>query len=386
MKKLNLHSLRNHFLFLLAAAFIFTHSACQPYVSVQKEIKQPPAFQPPRQISPPPKYQAPEKVLAEELDSKSALGIFQKEIYGLLMKKKFDAVEKMVAQTREKKERMTDGDWKLEYAYQALTNMYAERAGQEVSDKMWEKRIEILKQWKESSPQSITARVALAKAYTEYGWFARGDGYMNTVSEENRRLLAERTALAEKELLEARNLDAKCPQWYAQTLFVAMTNGWAAADFDRLFEEAINFEPNYIDFYMTKSENVTPKWGGKPGEWEKFVGELPGTVPEFKTDETNIIYFRVVAGKLKDYSINPNFAMLSKERIKQGFADLEKKFGANNYRLNQFAYMTVMLQDFPAAEEAFNRIGNNRDKDVWSEKTFNLMKQLPGQKEQIARR
>jgi len=229
-------------------------------------------------------------------------------------------------------------------------------------------------------------RVALAKAYIGYGWFVRGKGYINTVTKENYDLLHERLDLAENELLEAHKLGVKCPRWYREMLYIGMAKGWSLDEFNEIYEEAIKFEPNYLQFYLVKSENVTPKWNGNQGDWEKFVDELPGKLAALETDESDIIYFTVVVNKLRDQSLNINYAMLSKERIKKGFSDMEKKYNVDNLRLNQFAFIACLVLEFSSAEEAFNRIGDDWNKEVWNEQTFRQMKQFANQNPSVDRK
>ncbi len=58
-------------------------------------------------------------------------------------------------------------------------------------------------------PDSITARVALAGSWVGYAADARGDGYADTVSQENWKLFKERVANAHNELIEAKKLEQK---------------------------------------------------------------------------------------------------------------------------------------------------------------------------------
>jgi hypothetical protein len=365
MKNQNHSSLKYKSLFLCGLALFFIQTGCVPFAKIRKSLENPAAERPTRK-----------KELADEFNLKSASDVAQQEIYKLLLAKDFDSIEKIANDAREKKERLSGGYWKLDSLYEALTTIYSEYPGQEETDEMWKNRIELLKQWKENSPKSITARIALAKSYIAYGGFARGGGYIDTVSREGYRLLHERLDLAEKELAEAEELGIRCPRWYREMLYIGMFKGWSTDDFEQLYEEAINFEPGYLQFHLVKSEYLTPKWSGSQREWQKFVDELPGKLATLKTDETDIIYFVVVVNKMNDPSLNLNFAMFAKERIKQGFADLDKKYKTDNFRLNQFASISCMSGEYYAAQEAFDRIGNDWNKEVWSEKTFTAMKQL----------
>lgn len=372
MRKINSPNFKRFSFFLTIIVLMFLQTACQSFIKVQKSFEN-------RSLSQSPPNQNNKKKLAEEFDLKSASGAARREIYGLLSAKDFDAIEKTANEARKNKERLVGGYWKIDSLYEALTNIYADYPGQEITEEMWKNRIEVLKKWKENMPESITARVALARAYIAYGWFARGSGYMNTVSRENRALLNERLDLAEEELIEAEKLDLKCPRWYVEMLYIGMAKGVPVNDFNLLYEEAIKFEPNYLQFYLTKSEYLTPKWSGEKGDWEKFVSELPGKLATLETDEDDLIYFVVVANKINEQSLQINFAMLAKERIKKGFAEMDKKYKVDNLRLNQFAFTAILTGEYASANAVFERIGDDWNKTVWNKQTFIAMKKVAAQ-------
>lgn len=315
------------------------------------------------------------KAFAPEFDPDSPSDVFSKQIQELLMARDFDKIEKLADEARTKKERVRGGYWKIDDLYEPLANIYADRPAQELSDELWKNRIELLKQWKESSPDSITARIALAQAYINYGVFARGSGYANTVSKQANELLQERLELAETELREAKQLKAKCPRLFRNILFLAMVRGMEKERFEKIYEEAINTEPNYLQYYLVKSEYLTPKWNGEPGDWQSFVDALPSKAATLKTDESDLIYFVVVVNKLKDMSLRQNWGAISKERMRKGLSDIETKYGMDKLRLNQYALYTCIVRDIPNGKYAFEKIGNNYDKSVWGEQQFNQSKQ-----------
>jgi hypothetical protein len=81
---------------------------------------------------------------------------------------------------------------------------------------MPEEHIAELKAWIVARPQSITARVALAKAYTSYAWLARGNGYADSVTPERRQRFKERIAEAQKVLDDSANITPMDPEWFAR--------------------------------------------------------------------------------------------------------------------------------------------------------------------------
>lgn len=312
---------------------------------------------------------------AEEFDESSASSLVSRDIYKQFIAKNFEALDRAADEARRKKERLPGGYWKIDAIYEGLTGVYAEYPGQRVTDEMWRNHLEVLKKWKAAAPHSITARVALAESYIGYGGFARGTGYADTVSREDFAIFYQRLEMAEKELIEAQKINIKCPRLYRELLEIGMSGGWTPDEFDQVFDEAIKFEPNYLQFYIVKATNLHPKWHGKQGDWQQFVDELPSKLATLDTDEANIIYF-VVASDGFSRPSTTDYSKFSKDRIRQGFADIERKYGEDNYRLNQFALMTSAMMDMDSAQKAFDRIGDKFNRKVWGKDAFNTTKQF----------
>jgi hypothetical protein len=328
----------------------------------------------PKQSVPPQPAGKPEPPKASTFDLTTEEGKFEHKIHQLLMARQFAKIDNIAREVRTTKKRFPNGRWAIRALYVPLMEIFSEKPDQAETDSSWKNRIAVLQSWEKQFPISATAKIALAKAWTSYGWFARGDGYINTVSEENLRLLEERLYLAEKELLEARDLDEKCPEWYSEKLFLAMATGVPTAEFNALFDEAISFEPNYVPFYAIKSDNLTPRWGGRPGEWQEFIDSIPETVEKLGSDEGNIIYFIIVMDKMRDNTVVSDYSVFSKDRIKQGFEDLSQKYKTDDFVLNKYAFLSVLTLNKPAAAEAFKRIGDNPNPAVWSKEYYKNVK------------
>src|SRR5208282_5843665 len=133
---------------------------------------------------------------------------FSKAINGLLKAEKFEQLDCIADLARSHKETFPGGMWKLHAVYSGL-----EKPLLHPTEEDWKTHIELLQRWVSARPESITARVALAESYVNYGEDARGPGFADTVSDSGWKLLAERTAKASQILLEASTLSSKCPEW-----------------------------------------------------------------------------------------------------------------------------------------------------------------------------
>jgi len=221
--------------------------------------------------------------------------------------------------------------------------------------------MELLQRWVSSTPESITARVALAEAYVSYGEDARGPGFADTVSKSGWKLLAERTGKARQILERASTLSTKDPEWYLAMQELVLHQGIERSARQALLEQAVKFEPTYYYYYRLYANSILPKWGGEDGEVAQF---LQKAADEIGGDAGDILYFRV-AGTLVCGCQGDQQLKLSWSRIEKGFAAVEKQNGPSPENWNQFAHMAYSFGDGWAAEKVFDRIGDQWDEDIW---------------------
>ena len=286
-----------------------------------------------------------------------------------LVQGKYEKLEKLAAELRRTKARFPGGAWKLNKFYQGLSRPTEGKS----SEQEWITHLPHLQKWVAAYPKSITARVALGSAYTEYAWSARGSGYSDTVSEEGWRLYRERLVMARKTLEDARQLPEKCPHWYAAMETIAMGQAWEREDFEKVFEEAIAFEPQYHYLYTHKANYLLPRWHGEPGDVEKFADEMAARQgSEFGP----ILYFLIVEEVAPRYKSKLfSETTFSWSRTKSGFQDLEKQFGMSAVHLNAFCRIAGWAGDRKTAVEMLDRISDRWDPAEWgTQKNFDDFK------------
>ena len=283
---------------------------------------------------------------------------FTESIRLMLWKEDFAGLDKVADDLRQTKQRWPGGAWKLSTLYDALQDL---SGGGASSDDQWQQHIARLQRWMKARPQSITSRVALANAYYEYAWEARGSGYANSVTDQGWQLFKERLQQAGQTLVDAAELPAKCPQWYfvMQKVTVASSGGKERAR--SVFEKAIEFEPDYLGYYRLLAWDLQTKWDGEPGDIGAFANESYRRVGGKKGA---VIYFEI-ASSLCNYCGDFSADEFSWPKLKEGFAALQELYGLSPLRVNRFAYLAVTYQDKAAAAQAFERISDTPDLSVW---------------------
>ena len=295
-----------------------------------------------------------------------AVSNYSQTMHGLLQAGKFEQLDCLADSARSHKDTFPGGMWKIHAVYTDLV-----QPPLHATEEDWAAHIELLQRWVSTRPESITARIALAESYLNYGADARGTGFADTVSESGWKLLAERTAKAKQVLNEAASLSAKDPEWYLAMQNVALVDS-EPAEKRTLFEQAVKFEPTYYYYYRVYANSILPKWGGADGEVAQF---LQKAADQIGGDAGDILYFRV-AGTLVCGCQNDQQLSLSWLRIQKGFDAVEKQNGPSPENWNLMAHMAQSFNDAIVAYPLFARIGAQWSETLWqSSSAFESAKQ-----------
>ena len=283
-----------------------------------------------------------------------ALPNYRKTISRLLKERKFRLLDCLADSARNRKEIFPGGTWKLHTIYLGLNEPQLH-----ATEKDWIGHISSLKQWVSARPRSITARIALAEAYVNYAWEARGHGYADTVSENGWKLFKERSAQGRQILKHASDLRQECPEWYVAMQDVALAQGWAPSAKQALLEQAIKFDPDYFYYYRKYAVSILPEWDGAEGQLGRF---LKTTADKIGGDAGDILYFQVASLVVCCQAEPLNFSW---PRIQRGFESLEKRFGVELDNCNRLARMAAIYNDPVVANKMLTRIGNQWSDEVW---------------------
>jgi hypothetical protein len=301
---------------------------------------------------------------ALELSGDAAVNVHATSEYSdtarrLLAAGKFDQLDCLADGVRASRERFSGGMWKLHLLYAGLAKPLPGSVHATESD--WQALLADLHKWANQKPKSITAHIALASAYMEYAWLARGSGSADTVSSSGWDLFESRVAKAKQLLDDEDALPTKCPEWFVIMLKVAQAQGWEMDRSRALFETAVSFEPGYYYYSRVYANFFLPQWFGGEGDVEKFSEQI---ADEARGEKGDALYFQIA-----NYMICgcPDEPKMSWPRILKGFEASEKLYGPSMLNLNLLAKMASRFTDLDAitANKAFGRIGDQWDEDTW---------------------
>ncbi|HLJ88310.1 MAG TPA: hypothetical protein VKZ53_15935 [Candidatus Angelobacter sp.] len=284
---------------------------------------------------------------------------WQAAIAGAVGNDRFEWIDKLADDVRTTKARYSGGGWKLRGVYGALetpiTSDYA-------SKDPWSLLFARLERWKAQRPDSITARVALAGAWINYGWAARGGGTIDTVTEDNWQLFQSRAHKARAILEEAQKLTAKCPEWFVVMQQVAVSEQWDPTEFNALTEKAIAFEPDYYYYYQGMAGTLLPKWGGEEGDATRYAEATANHIGGKKGD---MIYYEIGKDLICACDNEQGLNGMSWPRLLRGYQTLEELYGTTPAQRNMVAYMALTARDTKTAQKMFDQIGENWDEKTW---------------------
>jgi hypothetical protein len=325
-------------------------AAAPPQVSIETVLLAVHAYSGTHIILPPPAAPATDSQADEA---------YRADVGLLLAEENFAQLEKIAEQNRTERGLFVGGAWKNNAFFNATGSPAHDG---EIKDSDYKFHIRRIEKWIAAYPQSAAARIALARTYTNYASFARGDGTSDTVSRSQWDLYRERAALAQDALLTAANFKERDPHWYEAMQHVAFVEGWHKRQARELLDQAVAFEPGYYHYYREYADYLKPQWYGEPGEIKTFAEQASLRLPE---PDSSILYFRIVSSLACNCKPEmEDLPYISLAKIRDGYNNVDRIYGYSNLNANRFAFMAVRLQDKAVAGPAFATI-KYMEPDVW---------------------
>ncbi len=273
----------------------------------------------------------------------------------------FDYLEQFAGRLRDGKCRDIQGAWDLNAFYEGLSEGYWYQ-----SWKQKEPFMARVQEWCAQKPQSVTARILLAKTYVNYAWEARGGGYASETTPEGLKGFKDNLAEAEKVLKEAEALPEKDPALYETWIYTGMGLNYKREQQDALLEKSVALAPDFYAAYDRMAFNLTPRWHGSARELRDFFNHARDVS---KNTCGDTLYTMLVAGYMGEYNcIYAGSGALARwDDLDGGFKQLLQDFPDSTSYLNHYCMVACVFQKRELAAELFAKIGDTGDPDVWGD-------------------
>lgn len=280
----------------------------------------------------------------------------------LLHDHEWSRLDSIAARLRSQRLRFQGGGWQLHVFYCDIGTGCLDPAGAQ-----WRWRVSALKEWIHHSPASPTPRIALADAYEEMAWEARGNGEADTVSPQAWTIFYQRVKLARDTLDASQQIGRNDPGWYDAMLHVALDQGWHAGMVQEFANAAISKFPGYFYLVRDVAKYFLPQWYGMPGNTAKYVELASNSIGGEQGDATYFFVAEILLVE-EDNCYSCKTPVMSWHRIRRGFNAVQRLYGTNNYEFNTLAFLALHDGDRRTARMAFKEIGNRWDNGVWASK------------------
>ena len=173
----------------------------------------------------------------------------------LFVREQFDDLNHLFDDWNNPSDRMADGRWKLAIFQIAMQYEFS-------NSHAWDTSYQLVRRWREKSPESRAAALTEALYWFDYAWSARGHGYARSVTPEGWKLFRERLQKAEAVLLESKPYASSSPLW--GRIYIDVGNGlvWPKERLFEEFNEEIKKERDFNPIYSSMVVFLVPKWGG----------------------------------------------------------------------------------------------------------------------------
>lgn len=294
----------------------------------------------------------------------------QRGLEARLMKGAYGELDQIADGYRAAQARRQGGSWALSWAYFVLSRI-AEggcTCGPKTTDIGFDAKREKLEAWLKTNPNSLTAKVALAKLWLNYAWAGRGGDGAQKTSQAQFDAYFERAARA---MALLKPLDANAdPEIYDLELQATPTLPNPRESLIAIYDRAAHAFPDFPDYAAIKFNYLLERWYGEPGEAQAFTRSL---IEAPDKDAGLSAYFDVASGALRTFGGKPStFADtgLDYATLVKAFASRSALFGSGKYEMNVLMAYAVAARDKKTAALLADKIGVDWYAAVWGEKRY----------------
>jgi hypothetical protein len=290
---------------------------------------------------------------APDEQAESAEATHLKSQIALLFKKgNFAEIDRIADKVRADKSTLPGGGWKITRLYKGLA----------VKELTPDERIAKIKTWIVANPQSITAHVALAKAYLHAASVKPGDGGLDQMTLDQAKQQENLVEQAKMVLDDSASMTPMCPEWFSAMQEIASKQHWNKKRVTALFEQAVAFEPEYYYYYQSYARFLLPNHHGKNGDDVAFTQKVADSIGGTKGD---FIYYKISSVVLGICGCTLEENPLDWGRLQRGYQILGQMHPYTVYDLNQYALFAWRFHDREQAKKTFEEIGDRWSVQVW---------------------
>jgi hypothetical protein len=207
-------------------------------------------------------------------------GVRQQAI-SLIQKGDYEGLEKLVGQIKQRGYDIRQDATELATFYDALLQVSG------TGNAEWQNRLTQLQAWNSAIPESITAKIAIAKWHDETAWKARGNGFADTITLDAATIMDQQMAQATAILKAVPSANVDDPEYYHCWIEVCLLTGPDKAITQGYFEKGIAIAKEYYPLYSSMVNYLLPRWYGQQGEADNFIANAANGFP---ADKADVIY------------------------------------------------------------------------------------------------
>ena len=221
------------------------------------------------------------------------------------------------------------------------------------------------------APSSVVRPSLQGRFYVDYAWNARGSDWANTVTNEGWRLMNERLVKA-GEILEKAAMNHPGEKMIAHNMMtVELGQGSGRDRMEKWFHTAIDTDPDDFKAYDSKLYYLLPRWYGSDEEIWKFGLECA------KTQNWEARIPMVLVSAMEDAAINNPRIYANTEIwkvLEVVFRGYLQHYPESTIYRSKFAKYAAQGEHWEIAKQQFAVLGNEWDRDVFSDEEYVSMK------------
>jgi WD40 repeat protein len=293
-------------------------------------------------------------------------GMLKAKAWYLLQQEKFDELEVMIAQFRNKPARFGTGTTKLHVTYLGLSPYNVRDAEQ------WKQYLAHVEGWSRAKPASTTPLVVWAEALRGVSvgnaWFGRHMKWAELDGDQRKALLDRSVALCE----DARKLDDRDPELYRTLVLLAIPCDWPPERVNEFLRRSAALNPGYLSTFAQAAHYFGLNRGD---ESSVNCADVARQAVELTKSASGRFAYSIMALESRHYLDDELFKPenFSWETTRQGFIDAEGLLPHSDTRDHEFCRLACIAGDRKTAAELFHKLNGRRVErfdQIWRDKHY----------------